>query len=49
MATLDSEWAAIAKALWNIYGEELPEPPQVMMQRVLTYLNVSASNRPIVR
>jgi len=37
------------KGLWAVYGEELPEPPHVMVQRVLTYLNVSAGNRPIVR
>lgn len=30
--------ADLAKGLWIVYGEELPEPPQVMVRRVLTYL-----------
>jgi len=28
----------IAKGLWAVYGEELPEPPYFMIRRVLTYL-----------
>jgi len=33
----DDAW--LAKGLWVIYGEELPEPPYVMIRRVLTYLD----------
>lgn len=32
------EKARFAAAMWKVYGYELPEPPNVMIERVLTYL-----------